>query len=108
MLLTVTEKAAKKVEQIAIKQNELNPILRIQVSGGGCSGLAYQFSFAKEVSPKDIVFEQFKTKVVVDSRSWIYIAGSELDYEEGLMKSGFKINNPNAVASCSCGESFSV
>lgn len=108
MQLTITEKAAKKIEQIAIKENKIGSVFHIQVLGGGCSGLAYQFGFSEEVLPKDKLFEQFGVKVAVDSRSWIYIAGSELDYEEGLMKSGFKINNPNVVASCSCGESFSV
>lgn len=108
MLLTITEKAANKIRQVAAKQGKTDATLRVQVTGGGCSGLSYQFGFADEVSPQDKLFEQFGVKVAIDSRSLIYVSGSELDYEEGLMKSGFKVKNPNATASCSCGESFSV
>ena len=108
MLLSITEKAAKKIKQIAAKQGKIDASLRIQVIGGGCSGLSYQFGFAEKSDPKDKVFEQFGVKVAVDPRTLIYVAGSELDYEESLMKSGFKVKNPNATVSCSCGESFSV
>jgi iron-sulfur cluster assembly protein len=108
MLLSITEKAAGKIKQIASKQGKSDFSLRIQVVGGGCSGLSYQFGFADQVDPKDKVFEQFGVKVAVDPRTLIYVAGSELDYEESLMKYGFKVKNPNATVSCSCGESFSV
>ena len=108
MLLTITEKAADKIKRIASKQGRTNPSLRIQVVGGGCSGLSYQFGFAEEVGPKDKIFEEFGVKVAVDPRTLLYVAGSELDYEESLIKSGFKVKNPNATVSCSCGESFSV
>lgn len=108
MLLTITEKAAAKVRQIAVKQGRAETPLRIQVVGGGCSGLSYQFGFAEKTDAKDKLFEQFGIRVAVDPRTLLYIAGSELDYEEGLMKSGFKVRNPNASVSCSCGESFSV
>ena len=108
MLLTITEKAANKIRQVAAKQGNPDATLRVQVTGGGCSGLSYQFGFADEVSSQDKLFEQFGVKVAIDSRSLIYVSGSELDYEEGLMKSGFKVKNPNATVSCSCGESFSV
>ena len=108
MLLSISEKAAKKIQQIAVKQGKPDASLRIQVVGGGCSGLSYQFGFAEKVEPKDKLFEQNGVKVAVDPRTLLYIAGSELDYEESLMKSGFKVKNPNATVSCSCGESFSV
>ena len=108
MLLSITEKAAKKIKQISAKQGKADVSLRIQVVGGGCSGLSYQFGFADRADPKDKIFEQFGVKVAVDPRTLIYVAGSELDYEESLMKSGFKVKNPNAAVSCSCGESFSV
>lgn len=107
-LLTVSEKAANKVKQIAQKKGNPDATLRIQVVGGGCSGLSYQFGFAEKIDGKDKLFEQNGVKVAVDARTLLYIAGSELDYEEGLMKSGFKVKNPNASVSCSCGESFSV
>ena len=108
MLLTITEKAAGKVKQIAAKQGKPESALRVKVVGGGCSGMSYQFGFADDISDSDKVFEQHGVKVAVDASSLIYISGSQLDYEESLMKSGFKVSNPNAVASCSCGESFSV
>ena len=108
MLLSITEKAAEKIKQIAQKQGKPENALRIQVVGGGCSGLSYQFGFADEISPKDKVMEQHGVKVALDARTLLYVAGSELDYEQGLMKSGFKVKNPNATVSCSCGESFSV
>jgi len=108
MLLTISEKAAGKVKQIAAKQGKQEALLRIQVVGGGCSGLSYQFGFADAVSSQDKQFEKDGVKVVVDPKTLIYIAGSELDYEESLMKSGFRVKNPNAAVSCSCGESFSV
>ena len=108
MLLTITEKAASKIKQVASKQGKTDVALRIQVVGGGCSGLSYQFGFADQISSNDKLFEQFGVKVAIDQRSLIYVTGSELDYEEGLMKSGFKVKNPNATVSCSCGESFSV
>ena len=107
-LLTLTEKAAHKIKQIAARQGKPETALRIQVIGGGCSGLSYQFGFAEQINPKDKIFEQFGVKVAVDPRTLVYVAGSELDYEETLMKSGFKVKNPNATVSCSCGESFSV
>ena len=112
MLFSITEKAAEKAKQILSKQGKAGEegtiALRIQVVGGGCSGLSYQFGFAEKVDPKDKLFEQHGVKVVVDPRTLLYIAGSELDYEQTLMKSGFKVKNPNATVSCSCGESFSV
>lgn len=108
MLLSISEKAADKIKQIAQKQGKPESALRIQVVGGGCSGLSYQFGFAEEISPKDKVFNEHGIKVAVDPRTLIYIAGSELDYEQTLMKSGFKVKNPNASVTCSCGESFSV
>ena len=108
MLLEITEKAAEKIKAIAQKQNKPDVALRIQVVGGGCSGLSYQFGFAESVSATDKTFDQFGVKVVVDPKTLIYVAGSKLDYEQSLMKSGFKVKNPNATVSCSCGESFGV
>ncbi|OGR80463.1 MAG: hypothetical protein A3I11_09050 [Elusimicrobia bacterium RIFCSPLOWO2_02_FULL_39_32] len=108
MLLAISENAANKVKQIAAKSGKESAALRIQVVGGGCSGLSYQFGFADAIAPTDKTFEEHGVKVVVDPRTLLYIAGSELDYEQSLAKSGFKVKNPNATVSCSCGESFSV
>lgn len=107
-LLTLSDKAANKVKQLAVKNGKPDATLRISVVGGGCSGLSYQFGFAEQVTPQDQIFEHAGVKVAVDPRTLLYIAGSELDYEESLMKSGFRVKNPNASVSCSCGESFSV
>lgn len=108
MLLTITEKAAGKIKEIASRSGKPDAAMRIQVLGGGCSGLSYQFGFADTIQPQDKTFEEHGVKVVVDPRALLYIAGSALDYEQGLMKSGFKVTNPNATVTCSCGESFSV
>ncbi len=108
MLLSITEKAADKVKQLATKAGKKEALLRIQVQGGGCSGLTYQFGFADSVNPTDKTFEEFGIKVVVDPKTLLYVAGSKVDYAQGLMKSGFKMINPNATVSCSCGESFGV
>ena len=108
MLLSISEKAATKVKQMAVRQGKPEPSIRLTVVGGGCSGLSYQFGFLDSVGPKDKVFEEHGVKVVVDPKALLYIAGSQLDYEETIMKSGFKVKNPNATVSCSCGESFGV
>jgi iron-sulfur cluster assembly protein len=107
-LLTVSEKAAGKIRQIAEKQGKPDGTLRISVVGGGCSGLSYQFGFADQIDAKDKVIEDHGVRIALDPRALLYIAGSELDYEQSLMKSGFKVVNPNASVTCSCGESFSV
>lgn len=108
MLLSLTPKAAAKIKQMALKQGKPELVFRLQIVGGGCSGLSYKFGFAEEVSPKDKVLEVDGVKIIVDPRSLLYLAGSQLDYEETLMRSGFKVNNPNATVSCSCGTSFNV
>ena len=109
-MINVTESAAEKAI-ILINNSEKNPEdelgLRMQVIGGGCSGFQYNLEFgaAKET---DKVFEFHGLKVFVDPRSSLYLAGSVLDYNDGLMDSGFKITNPNAKNTCGCGESFNV
>lgn len=108
MLFSLTERAAQKVREIAQKQNKPDAALRLRVVGGGCSGMSYEFSLAETVDATDKVIEAANVKVVLDPRSLLYVAGSELDYEQSLMKSGFKVKNPNVTTSCSCGESFNV
>ena len=109
-MITVTESAAQKAITL-IKHNETQSEsesgLRMQVVGGGCSGFQYSLEFggAKDT---DKVFEFHGLKVFIDPRSTLYLAGSVLDYNDGLMDSGFKITNPNATNTCGCGESFSV
>ncbi len=113
-MIIVTEAAAKKAQ--LLMQGTMGEVsvdadaehgLRMQVVGGGCSGFQYNLGF-DELRSGDKVFEQHGLKVFIDSRSTLYLAGSTLDYNDGLMESGFKITNPNARSECGCGESFSV
>lgn len=82
--------------------------LRIAIKGGGCSGLMYEMDWADKPKEKDKVFEKSGARVFIDSRSLLYLRGSELVYETGLLASGFKMRNPNKKSECGCGESFSV
>lgn len=104
-----TETAATKLKEIAAKQEMEEPVLRVKVVSGGCSGMTYDLDFAKEPpSEKDIVWETDGIRVLLDPMSALYMMNSEMDYAEGLMGSGFKIKNPNASGTCACGESFYV
>lgn len=109
-MITVTESAAAKAMAL-INHNEAPDAsefgLRMQVVGGGCSGFQYNLEFGAS-KDTDKVFEFHGLKVFIDPRSTLYLAGSVLDYNDGLMDSGFKITNPNAQNTCGCGESFSV
>jgi iron-sulfur cluster assembly accessory protein len=83
-------------------------VLRVAVVGGGCSGLQYKMDLQDGPSNRDIMVETGGIKVVVDPKSALYVTGSELDYVDALQEGGFKVKNPNAATSCSCGESFSA
>ena len=82
--------------------------LRIAVKGGGCSGLAYHMEWAEAPKERDKVFEREGVRVFIDPKSYLYLMGTELIFEESLMASGFKLRNPNEKAACGCGESFTV
>lgn len=104
-LITLTDMATKKVKEL----NKDNlPYLRVGVKGGGCSGYAYQMGFDDKKDEKDTIVEQDNISIVVDPKSIIFLAGTQLDYVENLMGSGFTFNNPNSKSTCGCGESFSV
>jgi iron-sulfur cluster assembly accessory protein len=105
--VTVTERAAKRIAQIVSNEPE-NKMLRVSVEGGGCSGFEYRFDLVPNAEPEDILIERAGVKVLVDSLSLTYLAGSEIDYVDDLMSASFKIRNPNATAACGCGTSFSV
>lgn len=107
-LITVTPQAAERAKQLLAKVGKPQGALRVKVTSGGCSGLSYKLEPADQPNPQDAVVETQGIKVFLDKKSLLYLAGSELLYESGLMGSGFKFKNPNAVASCSCGESFTV
>jgi len=106
-MITLTERAAKKIQALASKKG-LAPVLRVKVGSGGCSGMSYEFVVADDVTAADIVHEAFGAKAVVDPKADFFIGGSQVDYEESLMKSGFTVKNPQATSSCSCGKSFST
>lgn len=107
-LITVTPGAAERAKQLLNKVGKPNGALRVKVESGGCSGLSYKLEPADAPGPHDTVVETQGIKVFLDKKSLLYLAGTELSYESGLMGSGFRFKNPNAVASCSCGESFTV
>lgn len=111
MSIQLSEQAAERIREIRTVQNvDENTPLRISVVSGGCSGLTYNLDFESSQTPEesDKTFEGFGVKIVVDMRSFLYLAGTRLDYSEGLTGQGFHFINPNAVRSCSCGESFSL
>ena len=106
-LIKLTESAARKVTSLLTKQGRPTGVLRVAVIGGGCSGLQYKMDLQDAPANRDILVETAGVRVVVDPKSALYVTGSELDYLESL-DGGFKVKNPNAATSCSCGESFSA
>ncbi|MBI5775701.1 MAG: iron-sulfur cluster assembly accessory protein [Verrucomicrobia bacterium] len=107
-LIKLTPGAAKKVGALLTKQGRAGGVLRVAVIGGGCSGLQYKMDLQDKPANRDILVETAGVKVVVDPKSALYVTGSELDYVDALQEGGFKVKNPNAATSCSCGESFSA
>jgi iron-sulfur cluster assembly accessory protein len=107
-LIKVTTSAAGKVSSLLAKQGRARGVLRVAVVGGGCSGLQYKMDLQDGPASRDILVESAGIKVVVDPKSALYVTGSELDYVDALQEGGFKVKNPNAATSCSCGESFSA
>jgi iron-sulfur cluster assembly protein len=108
-MITVSDKAKDKIEHL-MQDSQLDASyrLRASVAGGGCSGLSYKLDFDNETRPMDQEFEDKGVRVVVDMKSFLYLAGTELDFSDGLNGKGFQFHNPNASRSCGCGESFSV
>jgi iron-sulfur cluster assembly accessory protein len=107
-LIKVSPSAAEKVSSLLTKQGRPKGVLRVAVIGGGCSGLQYKMDLQDQPANRDILVESAGIKVVVDPKSALYVTGSELDYVDALQEGGFKVKNPNAATSCSCGESFSA
>ena len=107
-LVKVTASAAKKVSSLLTKQGRPQGVLRVAVLGGGCSGLQYKMDLQDAPANRDILVESGGIRVVVDPKSALYVTGSELDYIDALQDGGFKVKNPNAATTCSCGESFSA
>ena len=107
-LIKVTENAARKLLGLLQKQGRPEGALRVAVIGGGCSGLQYKMDLVDGPANRDILVPSNGVRIVVDPKSALFVSGSEIDFSDDLQKGGFKVTNPNAVAHCSCGESFSA
>ena len=103
-----SEKAARKVGELILREGRTNPLLRVYIEGGGCSGFQYGFNFEDAPGDDDFVIEREGAKLLVDPMSFQYLMGSEIDYKEDLQGSRFVISNPNAATTCGCGMSFSI
>ena len=106
--LVFTNSAAMKVRQLIDEEGDQNLMLRVFVSGGGCSGFQYGFTFDQNETEGDTIVENQGVKLLVDPMSVQYLMGAQIDYTEGLEGSQFVIRNPNATTTCGCGSSFSV
>lgn len=105
--VTLSDAAAARIAAIlALEQGK--SALRVSVEGGGCSGFSYKFDLADSAGDDDFVLEKGDARVLIDSLSLVYMGGSEIDFVDDLMGQSFQINNPNAIASCGCGTSFTI
>jgi iron-sulfur cluster insertion protein len=107
-LLTVTQNAADKVKALIEEESNTALKLRVFVTGGGCSGFQYGFTFDENINDGDTAIEKDGVTFLVDPMSYQYLVGAELDYKEGLAGAQFVISNPNASTTCGCGSSFSI
>ena len=105
--VTISDAAARRIAAILGSAPE-KQALRVSVEGGGCSGFSYKFDLVDQGSDDDLVLEKGEARVLIDSLSLVYMGGSEIDFIDNLMGQSFQIKNPNAVASCGCGTSFSI
>ena len=106
--INLSERAVQKVRALVMEEENEELKLRVFITGGGCSGFQYGFTFDELMADDDSAFEKDGVTVLVDPMSFQYLAGSEVDYTEGLEGSRFIITNPNATATCGCGSSFSI
>jgi len=106
--LVFTDSAANKVKELIAEEGNADLKLRVFVSGGGCSGFQYGFTFDEETNEDDTVLSKNGVQLLIDPMSFQYLVGAEIDYQEGLGGSQFVIKNPNATTTCGCGSSFSV
>lgn len=109
-VIQITEKAVTEIKRIQLKDAlAATAMLRVMVVGGGCSGMSYKLGFEdQDPAVTDKVFEKEGVKIVIDPKSFLYLAGTELDFSDGLNGTGFVFNNPNAKRTCGCGSSFGV
>ncbi len=104
----LTDSAVTRLQRLLAERQTPEAGLRIAVKGGGCSGLAYHMEWTDKPRERDKIFERDGVRVFVDSKSYLYLMGTELVFEEGLLASGFKLQNPNEKGACGCGDSFTV
>ena len=107
MAITMTDKAHDKIKSLLTQRQTPDYYLRIGLQGGGCSGFMYKYAFAQQPDEKDKVFEFDDVKICIDIKSYLFLNGMGIDYEEDLLKSGLVFNTPKAQRSCGCGESIS-
>ncbi len=107
MSITITENAARYIQQ-QLAKNGKDSVFRIGIKKSGCSGFSYTFDFVDEIKENDRLFESHKTKIVVDSESFPFLDGSQIDFTKEGLNSAFKFSNPNIDSTCGCGDSFSV
>src|SRR5205823_5282051 len=107
-VVRVTPRAAEKAIELLSREGYPEPFLRIRILAGGCEGFSYKLSFEQGSLPDDHVIEAHGLRVLVDPRSVPIVAGSTLEFSDALLGGGFKVNNPQAVHECACGESFSI
>jgi len=107
-LLEFSDSAVRKLKSIQAEEGKRELMLRVSVYGGGCSGFQYTFSLDEEVKPTDKTVQKDGATLIIDQKSYQYLAGSEVDFQEGLEGAMFVVNNPNATSTCGCGASFSI
>jgi iron-sulfur cluster assembly protein len=108
-MIEMTEKAIQEVKRLQETDSEAKAgFLRVQVVGGGCSGMSYKLGFDKDQTAADKVFEHGGVKLLVDTKSYLFLQGTQLDFSDGLNGKGFTFSNPNANRTCGCGSSFSA
>lgn len=108
-MITITDKAKARIDEVMQSENyDSSYFVRVSVESGGCSGLSYLLNFDNIGQKDDQEFEDKGIKLVLNIKSFLYLAGTELDFSDGLTGKGFVFNNPNASRSCACGESFAV
>lgn len=106
--INLSARAVRKIQQLVAEEENQELKLRVYITGGGCSGFQYGFSFEEQAAEDDAAIQRDGVTLLVDPMSFQYLAGSEVDYTEGLEGSRFIVNNPNAVTTCGCGASFSI
>ena len=107
-MVTLTPKAAAQVKARLAKEGKPSGVLRLKVAAGGCSGMSYEFAYADAPEATDKVYEAEGARLAVDAKAAFFVNGSQVDWHQTLMESGFKVKNPNAASTCSCGTSFGV